>query len=138
MIKPSIQIRGVHAHIIALQKMVQGDAVKIRDGMDACAQIIYDESQYLVPVDKGPLKASGKKVVEGTGLNTTISVQYGGETAPYAWIVHYDPTKYHEHPTQDHYLSDAILITKDQCQKAIGRYMKDFLGQGLTPNIEGV
>jgi len=141
MIKPNIQIRGIHAHILALGKMVQGDTIKVNAGMAVCSQIIFDESQYLVPVDKGFLKASGKVLVEGTGLNTVISIQYGGPTAPYAWIVHQDPTKHHDPPTQDHYLSDAILNTKAKCISVLQRVMvtptnmPGIAQPGLSPNI---
>jgi hypothetical protein len=141
MIKPEIQIRGIHAHLLALGKMVQKDTINIRQGMDACASIIFAESQWLVPVAKGPLKASGKILVEGTGLNTVISIQYGGETAPYAWIVHQDPTKYHKPPTQAFYISDAILNTKAQCSAVLQRVITTPTNlstpvlPGLSPNI---
>lgn len=61
--------------------------------LDAAAQLIFDESQRLVPVDTGALKASGQ--VTRDGLTATIA--YGQQdnagrgsrdTADYAPIVH--------------------------------------------------
>lgn len=135
MIKPHIQIRGINATIVASQKMVQKDSINIVLGLNACADIIYMESQRLVPVNKGVLKMTGEKVVTGKGIGTQIAIQYGGELAPYAWVVHEDPTKFHTPPTQDHYLSDAIANTKGQCQTLMNRWMRSDVFQGLSSDI---
>lgn len=132
MIKPGIEIRGVHATTIAMQKMVQGDAIKIHDGMILCGRAILRESQRLVPKDTLALLKSSRLTVEGTGLNTVCQVDYGGETAPYAWIVHYDPTKHHAPPTQSHYLTEAIHNTKVECQQILMRTMRSWLYQGTS------
>lgn len=138
MIKPSIEIRGISAYQFAHLKMQEITTINMRQGMELCAKLILDESQRLVPVEFGPLKASGVVQVEGTGLNATVVVQYGGETAPYAWIVHQNPLAFHAPPTQSHYVSDAVANTKEACQAIMNRKFHDLHVQGgVNENIRG-
>lgn len=137
MIKPSIRIRGINESVSALNRIKDVDVINIRIGVEECAKALYAETQRLVPVEFGPLKASGQVIVEGTGLNAVMVVQYGGETAPYAWIVHQDITKKHKPPTQDHYMTDAFLNLNRKFEEILGRQMSaPYVQQGLSANIE--
>lgn len=130
MIRPDIQIRGVSSHIVALNKMRDLDSIRIDLGLRQCGKLIFDESQVLVPKDTLALMKSGKVDVEGTGFFASLAVSYGGDTAPYAFMVHYDPTMYHTPPEQDHYLSDAIRVTKQQCMDVLNRTMRSGVFMG--------
>lgn len=58
----------------------------IRAGIKAYVQVIFDESQTLVPVDTGELKESGSIVIEETERRVTGHVVY---SAPHAAYVEY-------------------------------------------------
>lgn len=135
MIRPGLQIRGITASIVALDKMKEMDSIKIQTGMVLSGNLIYMESQKLVPKDTLALQKSGRRKVEGRGFFCQVTVDYGGETAPYAWVVHYDPTKYHAPPTQDHYLSDAVRNTKGACQILMNRSMRGWLYKGNSESL---
>lgn len=71
--------------------------------VEAAAQVILDESQQLVPVDTGALKASGQ-VTKEDGPTAAISYgQHDGagrdarDTADYAIYVHERMDTHHEH-----------------------------------------
>lgn len=53
------------------------------DGVTKFTQIVYDESQILVPVDKGDLKASGHVVIEVKDKQVVGHVIYDSEHAAY-------------------------------------------------------
>jgi len=80
--------------------------------VDQAAHLIFDESQRLVPVDTGALKASGK--VTHDGLAATISYgqedqagRGGRDTAVYAPIVH-ERMDVHHPNGQAKYLETAM------------------------------
>ena len=55
----------------------------IRAGIQAYVQTMFDESQALVPVDTGELKASGSIVIEETERRVTGHVVYSAGHAGY-------------------------------------------------------
>jgi hypothetical protein len=86
------------------------------------ANDVFNRSQYLVPVDTGALRSSGRveaPVLEGFAV--VVSIKYGGAAAPYALWVHEVPppeeaasgerTAYHLPPTQWKYLEQPLLDT---------------------------
>jgi len=88
------------------------------------ANDVFNRSQYLVPVDTGALRSSGRveaPVLEGFAV--VVSIKYGGAAAPYALWVHEVPppedanpgerTAYHLPPTQWKYLEQPLLETLD-------------------------
>ena len=68
------------------------DAFKeaLRDGADAMAGLVMQESQGTVPVDSGSLKGSGRLV---RAKYTIARVIYGGPAAPYAPHVEFNPDR---------------------------------------------
>jgi hypothetical protein len=72
----------------ALQKKKQVHMRAAEAAIMAGGQVIFDYSQWLVPVEFGPLKASGTIKKKGKGENAEVEISYGGEEAPYAAIVH--------------------------------------------------
>jgi hypothetical protein len=104
----------------------------VRMGRDATAVVgrvmfnyandVFNRSQYLVPVDTGSLRSSGRG--ESTVLEcfqVVVSIKYGGAAAPYALWVHEVPppeeavpgarSAYHLPPTQWKYLEQPLLDT---------------------------
>ncbi len=78
----------------------------IRFGLDP----IFTESQRLVPVDKGPLKASGFVEVRTTGTGrVSAEIGYGRFGRPfYAGFVHERTDIRHSPPTRAKYLEAAV------------------------------
>ncbi len=71
-------------------------------------QPVFDRSQELVPVDKGPLKASGYIETQMRRGRVVGEVGYGrGGVPPYAVIVHEDLSVQHAEPTQAKFLEQA-------------------------------
>lgn len=127
-VRTDIKVTGVKEAIFAGEKMKDHDGRKVRDGLLECLDVVFATSQKLVPRETGDLAASGRKMSEGQGFLFTAWVEYGGPTAPYAWIVHEDLMATHAPPTQAKYLSDAVLVNRAECARRVRRqfYSKSF------------
>lgn len=69
----------------------------LKDAMRGTAQEVLDESQRIVPVDKGTLKDSGtvkEPVVDANGIE--VEITYGGAASKYAFFVHEDLSARHK------------------------------------------
>ena len=69
---------------------------------------VFEESQYLVPVDTGALKESGRLITnvpdEEDEHKAAVAIEYGNELVTYAMIVHEDLQYQHTSPTQAKFL----------------------------------
>lgn len=96
------------------------------DESDAIMKEAFDRSQELVPVKTGNLKSTGK-IVRGRTRKTDqhlIKIRYGHKkTAPYAGVVHDDPTDKHEHG-QHKYLRNAVEEKTANLPQRIGARLK--------------
>ena len=73
------------------------------------ANVIFNESQKLVPVDTGALRASGFVHAPRNENNRTfVRVTYGGPAAHYALYVHENLYSTHTAPTQAKYLETPL------------------------------
>ena len=105
----------------ALDIAVDASVTKIRDftgitkdiAYKYIADLIYETSQILVPVETGMLKASGKVTKNSIG---TYSVIYN---TPYAKYVHEIIDNWHEFPTQSKFLEDAAYAVLATAGKAL-------------------
>jgi hypothetical protein len=70
---------------------------KVERALLKAALFLLRQSQKLVPVDTGALRASAHVRQRGHGYNTVTYVVY---LTDYAIYVHEDLTKYHKPPTQ--------------------------------------
>lgn len=52
--------------------------------------VVFEESQQLVPVFRGPLRASGRIDDQGDNGKINISIVYGNEHVDYAVLIHED------------------------------------------------
>lgn len=118
------RITGVENVLRAIGKAKSNKAAKIEDALKKCGEVILRKSQIYVPVDKGPLKASGHVEVAGKGFGCRVRVVYGGPSAPYALYVHEDLSKYHEPPTCAKFLTRAVQETRGTCASVLKREME--------------
>jgi hypothetical protein len=128
-----IQIKGVEAALKAIKGVAKDTGIKIADGLQDAAQILYDKSQELVPVDSGRLKASGQITSNNKkGLGAELTVDYGGPEAPYAFIVHELLDLHHVPPTQAKYLERAATLVKAKMQRALKRKIAVNMGSSTS------
>ena len=92
---PGIDLRDVERIREKILNLGEKAAPRVRRMLLAAAKVIYEETDKIVPEDKGPLRASGQVGLIGTGLASEAFVSYGGPDAPYVVWVHEDPTKTH-------------------------------------------
>jgi len=94
---------------------------------------IFDESQRLVPVDKGKLKASGFVEVRRTRSdNVSAEIGYGRFGRPfYAGFVHERTDLRHAPPTQAKYLEAAVNKRIGDFTRRVGLFIQN--ETGLTP-----
>ena len=86
------------------------------------ALIIFNQSQYLVPVDTGALRASGtitRRVRLKGGDRIVLHITYGGPAAPYALAVHENVLSWHAAPTSAKYLEIPFNLVKPRLKKLI-------------------
>ena len=82
------------------------------------ANVIFGNSQTLVPVDTGALRGSGgvsAPIYASGGL--AVDIFYGGPAADYALLVHEIREYYHEAPTQSKYLEQPFMERLPDIQK---------------------
>lgn len=74
------------------------------------ANVIFNKSQILVPVDTGALRGSGGvSAPMQIGGGVAVDIFYGGPAAPYALFVHEIQHFYHNPPTQAKYLEQPFM-----------------------------
>lgn len=78
-------VLGVKEFQVNLKKSITELGPKVRNGLVVAGLFLQRESQLLVPVDFGVLKASAFTRASGRGLKTVVNVGY---TAFYAMYVH--------------------------------------------------
>lgn len=95
------------------------------------SRILTASQRDYVPVDTGPLRASGfvdPPVATGRGASVTLG--YGGPAAPYAVIVHEDLTKRHK-VGQAKYLSIPFLAAVQGMRSVLNLRIGDAIRQAF-------
>lgn len=112
----------------ALQAMAQGLYLE--------AQMAFNESQNLVPIDTGILKSSGHITSpKVTSDSVEITIAYGGPATDYAFIVHervYAPSGkkvYHRPPTRAKYLETPVKRRAKGMSQRLSKFVKRALGE---------
>lgn len=92
-------------------------------------QPIWEESQTIVPVDTGDLKASGFFNVNTSGATVSAEIGYarGGDPS-YAVFVHENLEMYHKPPTTAKFLQNPFNHHLDEVVPRVVRYMVDSTG----------
>ena len=112
-----------------LQKVIDGFDKVTEEAVFVALHPIFAESQKLVPVDKGRLKASGFLVVEKTikGVQAEIGYARGGNPH-YAVLVHEMVDIAHDDPTQAKFLQQPLEAQMHRIAPRIAAAMKKGLG----------
>lgn len=98
------RIRGSKALQRELKRRARGAPKALAGALFIEAEGIMGKSKRIVPVDKGPLRASGHvQLPKIRGKKVSVTLGYGGAAAPYAVFVHEKPAR-HTPPTQWKYL----------------------------------
>lgn len=140
-----IRITGLQGTLRAVGKAKEKTSKTIAEGLRTAAETLLKESQKLVPVDTGALKASGRVEVSGTAMGARAQVVYGGgvvidisqepdpagttfRTVDYAYVVHERLDVYHRPPTQARFLADAVPKVRGTITAAMKRQVEVALG----------
>jgi len=102
----------VDATNLQLQQKSREINAMLKRTVDDVTEKVFAQSQILVPVNTGALKASGQIVKEpttGDGEFVGSYVTYGNGTVNYAVKVHEDLQMYHTAPTQAKFLEAPLL-----------------------------
>ena len=103
------RVKGVTRVLAAFKKHKQSVSKGARRGIKKSSAFIRAESQKIVPVEFGVLRASGFVRIEEDGLNTRGIIGY---TASYALVVHEDLTKAHGEAYNRKYAAEIAAGTK--------------------------
>lgn len=91
-------------------------------------EIEMAESKQIVPLDEGPLRASGS--VEPPVITPTevvVELGYGGPAAPYAIKQHEDPDLIHPNGREWKYLERPLMESAPHLPDRIGRRLLNWL-----------
>jgi hypothetical protein len=113
-----IEVDLTHLNLRALGKKMDE---ALRRTQEDVIRTIFDESQALVPVATGALKASGKinhdvedDPMNFGGLNPEVEITYGNSSVDYAIYVHENLDARHEAPTQAKFLEEPFARHADE------------------------
>ena len=102
----------------------------VKQTVDEVVEKVFAESQILVPVDTGALKASGQVVKEPQTLDgdfVSSYVTYGGGGVDYAVKIHEDLEMYHTAPTRAKFLEVPLLNNRKVLENLIRERLKVIL-----------
>lgn len=104
----------------------------------ATTKAIFIESQVLVPVETGSLKATGRIIESLRGKTFSASIQYGGPSSPrnvdYAVYVHEDLTKKHKPPTSAKFIELPFL--RYWTNGEAGALFKTYIGGHIAREVK--
>jgi hypothetical protein len=112
------KVTGVERVLKSVQKKRREDAVSIAEGGQKAGEIGLKKALYYCPIEKGPLRASGRVETEGKGRGAETRIEFGGPEAPYALWVHQDLDAKHDPPTCALFLERAVRETRGAMTKA--------------------
>lgn len=122
------QMAAIRANLLkATQHIKKVTPEAIKFGL----QPIFDESQRLVPVDKGYLKRSGFVETRQTAAGTAAAIGYGRYGRPtYAAFVHENLNLRHAPPTQAKFLEVAVNTKIGDFARRVLLYYRQSMGAG--------
>jgi hypothetical protein len=130
----SIEITGLSKILRITDKGAEVAKQAIAQGLYLEAQMAFNESQTLVPIDTGILRTSGHITSpKVTPESVEITIAYGGPATDYAYIVHeriYAPSGkkvYHKPPTRAKYLETPVK----RRSKGMGKRLTTFVHRAI-------
>lgn len=115
-------VRNTKATIAAIENISP-------DALIHALQPIYDDSQELVPVDTGELKASGfiEARLGSRGAEGVVGYARGGQPQYAVWV-HENMVWFHKPPTQAKFLEEAVKRHVDDVPERYAEYVRTMLG----------
>lgn len=110
-VRVSIKIEGVELVEKGINKTRSQLEKGFERGMKEAGRLLLRESQKIVPVDTGALRASGRVRSEGKGVDIEVIVSY---STWYAIYVHEILWYYHKPPTQAKFLETPFRRLKSR------------------------
>ena len=136
MVAPVIELKGLNQLTNIVQRGGDKALHAIASGLYLEAQMAFNESQTLVPIDTGILKGSGHITSpKMTPDSVEITIAYGGPATDYAFIVHeriYAPSGkkvYHKPPTRAKYLETPVKRRSKGMSQRLAQFVKRALGE---------
>ncbi len=126
MAEVKVLVRGVDKALARLARIDPRARQALKAALYMEGENIMGESKRQVPVDTSNLKNSGhvEPPKESGGL-ISVTLGYGGPSAPYAVYVHEDLTKRHAPPTKAKYLEDPANEAAKGLTERVGRRVRD-------------
>ena len=114
-----------------LKKAQRGSPKVVQKVFENNAQIIYENSQPLVPVLTGRLRDSGEVMTKDPEGNEEMyaSISYGGDLVNYAVRVHEDLQMNHPHGGQAKFLEIPFEEQVPEITSQLSEAINQFLGQ---------
>jgi uncharacterized membrane protein len=126
----TIRIEGGEKVLAALRSYGDAAAPALGRALYGEANVIFNDSQEIVPVDTGTLKNTGyvhQPQSPAPGI-VEVLVSYGGPAAAYALAVHERLGVRHKPPTQAKYLETPLLARSAGMAARIAQRMGDGMG----------
>lgn len=87
----TLKLEGLEKVLANLKELGEAEPNTMLGALFEEGTMLLNESQDLVPVDLGPLRASGTVQEDKAASAPTVLVGYGGAAVPYALSVHENP-----------------------------------------------
>jgi hypothetical protein len=124
----SMTLTGDDRLIEIFAKAGRGAGAALVQATMQSAYDIFEDSQMVVPVDTGALRASGQvRPPEVSGTNVEVVIGYGGPAADYAIYVHEDLEANHAPGTSAKFLEVPVLNRLPEWQDEIVHRVKELL-----------
>lgn len=125
-----VEILGAEALTQVLAKAGDKAIPALKQALTEEAQLAFRESQRLVPVDTGTLRASGQVMTaKEVGNGVEIIMGYGGAASAYAMRQHEDLSYKHREGKQAKYLEQPILARKEKLRANIVKRIERILSK---------
>lgn len=128
MIDVDLDVVGLAVGADALAAMPDNLSKAVKRAVYETAMLVFDDSQALVPVRYGALRASGQMIPpQSSGDTTWVDIVYGGAAAAYAVYVHENMTARHASPTQAKYLEQPLLNNENDFASRLESALSDVM-----------
>jgi len=116
------KVKGVLKLKHKLKTHENATAKGVEVGLIRAGFFLLRESQILVPIDTGALRASGQERAEGSGFDTVVTVSYGTK---YAVYVHEDLGAQHAPGKEAKFLQKPLIEKEKQMQRVVRDAVKE-------------
>lgn len=123
-----VEMVGVDLATAKMASMATGVDRAVARAVYEEAMLIFEQSQTLVPVRTGVLRASGAIIGPMQDKRGPfVEIRYGGAASAYALAVHENLTAAHNPPTQAKYLEQPVLEAAPRLAARVEARVKELL-----------